>query len=426
MPCHPPSVPLVVHANAKGTAVTTSTLKDAAAARLSEIGDDLLALSRTIHDDPELAFEEHAAAGAAAAFLEAAGFEVETGVYGLATAIEAVYGSGDVRVVVCAEYDALPGIGHACGHNIIATAGIGAAVALSRVADELGLTVVLLGTPAEEHGGGKVLMLEAGAWDEATLSVMVHPGGDLGGGVDVSCGSFSCQAVDRFRVAYEGRAAHAAAAPTQGVNAANAATVAEVAIGLLRQQLPDGVRLGAFVAHGGEVTNIIPARAVLEAEVRSHDIAVLEDVKTKMLSCFEAGAVATGCTWTSERTEPRYEPLVQDADLAAFWDDNLRTTGRTVVAPSALTGGSTDMGNVSQYLPSIHPGITVLGEAHPPHTIGFAAAAATPAADRAVLDAASALAATVIDATSDAEVRASLIARQGDRPGYLAWRDARP
>src|SRR4029453_10702771 len=271
--------------------------------------------------------EEHRAAANVAEVLHQAGFDVTIGAYGLETAVEATFGTGELRVVVCAEYDALPGIGHACGHNIIAAAGVGAALGLAEVADELGLTVVLLGTPAEEHGGGKALQLEAGAWDDAALSVMVHPMP----GKDIFCDGFTSQAVDRIRVTYKGKAAHAAAAPHAGINAADAATVATVGIGLLRQQLAEQVRMAAIVTHGGAVTNIIPDHTTVEAEVRAFDLDTLEDAKLRMLACFEAGAIAAGCTWDHEQIQPRYENLIQHQDLARFWNDNLRRLGRELI-----------------------------------------------------------------------------------------------
>ena len=235
----------------------TRTLTDTVSSTIEKWASRLIDVSHTIHAHPELAFEEHRASALLADAAQEAGFTVTRAAYGLETAFEAVRGSGPFPpVVVCAEYDALPDIGHACGHNVIAAAGLGAAIALGEVAEEHGLTVVLLGTPAEEHGGGKVLLLERGAWEGAAMSIMVHGAA----GEDVSCTVTGTQAVDRFDVTYTGRAAHAAAAPHKGINAGDAATIALVAIGLLRQQLPSDVRLNAYVEHGGEATNIIRPR----------------------------------------------------------------------------------------------------------------------------------------------------------------------
>jgi amidohydrolase len=389
-----------------------ATATAAVTARIDAHRDRLLEISHTLHAHPELAFEEHDSAALVAEELRAAGFDVTVGVYGLDTAIEATYGDGDFVVAVCAEYDALPGIGHACGHNIIATAGLGAALGLAEIADAAGIRVKLLGTPAEEHGGGKVLMLRDGAWEDATVSLMAHGGP----GTDTRCEAFRSQAVDRFKVTYTGTPAHAAAAPQNGVNALDAATVALTSVGLLRQQLDDSVRVAGVVTDGGDVTNIIPAHTEVDAEVRAFDMDVLEDAKRRVMNCFEAGALASGCSWTVEETEPRYASLVQDPLLAQAWDDALTGLGREVATQAGGTGGSTDMGNVSQVVPSIHPMIALLGTDAPPHTTGFATAAATPAGDDAAVDAAKGLALAAATVALTPASRSDLLARQAARP----------
>ncbi|MCI1020573.1 M20 family metallopeptidase [Microbacterium sp. C5A9] len=397
---------------------TTETLLDLAEAKQRSADAvrawelRLVEISHEIHDDPEIAFEEVRAANLVAEALRDAGFTATVGAFGVDTAIDASFGDGEFVVAICAEYDALPVIGHACGHNVIAAAGLGAAIALAAIADDAGLTVKLLGAPAEEHGGGKVLMLEGGAWEDATVSLMVHGSP----GIDVRCESFATQAVDRFQVTYTGRPAHAAAAPDKGVNALDAATIALTSIGLLRQQLPGTVRTAAVVTQGGEVTNIIPARTVLQAEVRSFDLDELRDAKRRVMACFEAGALASGCSWEQVRTEPRYDPLIQEPLLAEAWNDALTELGREPIAFTGAAGGSTDMGNVSQVVPSIHPGIAILGSTSAPHTEGFAADAATPAADRAVIDAAIGLAWAAATAALTPSSRADLLARQAARP----------
>ncbi|GAB3865308.1 M20 family metallopeptidase [Nocardioides maradonensis] len=375
----------------------------------------LVALSHEVHGYAELAFEEHRAAAAVTAVLAEAGFQVTPGVGGLATAFRATYGSGDLVVGICAEYDALPEIGHACGHNIIAASAVGAGLALAEVADELGLTVVVIGTPAEEHGGGKVLLLEAGVFDDLTVSLMVHPSP-----VDVSPTLTATQGVARYAATYVGRPSHAAAAPQLGVNAADAAVVAQVAIGLLRQQLPGTARVAAFVREGGKVTNIIPERVVVDFEVREFDLDAQHALDAKVRACFEAGALATGCTLTIEPTEPEYAPLVQDPRLGEPFAAAIAGLGRSLLDTAGLSGGSTDMGNVSQHLPSIHPMIGVVGSENSPHTHGFAADVVTPAGDAAVVDGAIAMAASVIAVATDPTTRADLLAEQAVRPPYAA------
>ena len=356
----------------------------------------VLALSTEIHGHPELAFAEHHASACVADALRAAGFAVRVGAFGLDTAVEGSYGDGDITVAICAEYDALPGIGHACGHNIIAAAGVGAAIALASVADILGIRVRLLGTPAEEHGGGKILMLEAGAWDDVDFSLMVHGGP----GHDQRCADVRTQAVARFDVSFQGLPGHAGAPSPEGVNAANAATIGLVAMGLLRQHLPDGVRANAFVAEGGEATNIIPSSTLVRAEVRADTLEAVETARRRILACFEGGAVATGCSWSWEDAEPTYAEVMQNPVLADAWDRNLAFLGRSPQPYTGSPGGSTDMGNVSHVVPSIHALIAIEGCASAPHTPQFTGDAIGPAAEGAVVDGALALALTAADAVA--------------------------
>ncbi|MGW9111973.1 amidohydrolase [Microbacterium sp. NPDC055683] len=390
----------------------TAALKDEIAAALEASRATLLALSHEIHDDPELSWQEHRAALRVAGTLRDAGFAVTTAAYGIETAVEAVYGDGDLSVVICAEYDALPGVGHACGHNIIAAAGVGAAIALLPVADRAGLRVTLLGTPAEEHGGGKVSLLQAGAWEDADFSLMVHGAA----GEDRGASSFVSTAVDRFAVEFHGVTAHAAGAPEKGVNAASAAALSLTAIAFLRQHLPSTTNLNAFISLGGEATNIIPDRAVVQVEVRAYEIDAWRDLKKRVLACFEGAAIATGTTWSWEQTEHPYAPLEHDGELAPLWDANMALRGRELAEGSLLGGGSTDMGNVSQVVPSLHGMIAVLGSDAVPHNPAFTADAASPAADDAVIDGAAVIAFTALDAALDPAVRASLKARRAARP----------
>ncbi|MFT4165937.1 MAG: amidohydrolase [Microlunatus sp.] len=390
----------------------TQLLKDRAAAEVERRKPQLLELSRVIHANPELSWKEFKASKRIAEIMREAGFATELGAYGIETAIEAVYGDGDLTVAVCAEYDALPGIGHGCGHNVIATAGVGAALALATVANEAGLRVKLLGTPAEEHGGGKVSMLLAGAWEDTDFSLMVH--GMTG--VDGSASGFKSTAVDRFEVTFHGRTAHAAAMPEQGINAAAAATLALTAIGLLRQHVPKETNMNAFISHGGEATNVIPDKAIVQVELRAYDIDIWRTLKKRVLACFEGAAIATGCTWEWAPTEHPYAPVNPDPALADFWDRNLIARGRTIVPQPAGAGGSTDMGNVSQVVPAIHPLIAFLGETGPAHNPNFTISAATPAADNAAIDGAVLLAWTSLDAALDPTVRTDLQQRRAKRP----------
>ena len=321
--------------------------KQSIEAELERRTDDLLALNHAIHADPELSGEEFRAAERIAFVLDDAGFEVEVGAYGMPTAIEALYGDGDLTVVICCEYDALPGIGHGCGHNVIAAAGLGAALALAPLAADAGLRVKLLGTPAEEHGGGKIELLREGAWEDADFSLMVHGMS----GTDISASLKLYTAVDRFDIIFTGKGAHAASAPWAGINALSAATLALNAIGFLRQHMMQGVSMNAIISQGGTATNIISEQAVVQVEVRAFEIAIWRDVKKRVLACFEGAAIATGCSWEYRRTEYAYAPVDPDPQLAKLWDDNLIAGGRTVDHTGAGGGASTDMGNVTQVLP---------------------------------------------------------------------------
>ncbi|OBB77469.1 M20 family metallopeptidase [Mycobacterium sp. 852014-52144_SCH5372336] len=354
--------------------------------------DDLVELSHSIHAEPELAFAEHRSCAKTETLVAEYGFEVTRAPAGLETAFRADYGSGPLVVGVCAEYDALPGIGHACGHNIIAASAVGAALALADVADRLGLTVVLLGTPAEEAGGGKVLMLNAGTFDDVAASVMLHPG-------PLDIAAARSLALSQVAVRYEGREAHAAVAPYLGVNAADAITVAQVAIGLLRQQMAPGQMAHGIVTDGGQATNVIPARAEMQYTMRANDAASLHELEERMADCFLAGAVATGCGHDVAETEPSYHELTPDTWLAETFRAEMQRMGREPVSPeleAALPLGSTDMGNVTQVMPGIHPIVGIDAGGASVHQPAFTEAAASPSADKAVVEGAVMLARTVV------------------------------
>jgi amidohydrolase len=371
-------------------------------------GDGLVALSHRIHGNPELAWEEHQAAGWVGDALAAAGFGVEPSYLGLETAVRACFGTGPLEVVFCAEYDALPGLGHACGHNLIAASSVGAAIALAPVADELGISVVLLGTPAEEGGGGKIELLDRGAFDGTHLTLMAHPGP-----IDVAVAA--PYAVSHLDVRYIGRAAHAAAYPEEGVNAADAFTVAQVAIGLLRQQLPRDVQVHGLVTRGGETPNAIPETTEGRWYVRGTTTPAMQAARERVVRCFEAGALATSCALEITDGSKPYAEMRTDADTLAAYVRDAESLGRTFYDGSTGLGrmsrASTDLGNVSQVVPAIHPYIGVGSAPAVNHTREFAAACITSEADRAVLDAAVGLAWTVADVVSDPTTRSRLLAR---------------
>ena len=354
--------------------------------------DRLVELSHRIHANPELAFEETRASAWVAEALAAAGFEVEHGCYELPTAVRATAGTGPVHIGICAEYDALPEIGHACGHNIIAAAAVGAGAALAGMADDLGLTVTVLGTPAEEGGGGKILMLERGAFQGMDAAMMVHPAA-------VEMAAMPGSAVSQFQVAYRGKPAHAGAYPQFGVNAADAMTVAQVAIGLLRQQTGPDDRIAGIVTEAGTAANIIPDASRGGWIVRSSTMEGLAELNQRVQRCFEAGAVATGCELTTTPISPDYADLRPDPAMLELYRANAEALGRVFpdLPGGSPAGAATDMGNVSHAVPAIHPmlGLDCLPAVN--HQPEFTAACVTPAADKAVLDGATAMARTAID-----------------------------
>ena len=324
--------------------------------------DGLVRLSRAIHAHPEVAFEEEQACRWTAELLAEEGFAVTTGTAGLPTAFRAEVGSGPMVVAVCAEYDALPGIGHACGHNIIAASAVGAGLGLARVADELGLTVRVLGSPAEEGGGGKITMLGAGVFDDVHAAMMIHPwpSDHLEG---------SCLAVSHFDVRFSGKAAHASAAPWEGVNAGDAMVVSQVAIGLLRQQLRPGDQVHGVVIDGGQAANVIPDSVTGRFMCRSTTLDRLEVLEPRVMACFEAGALATGSGFGRVDLAPAYSHLESDPGLLERYRQNAEALGRHFDAEgSPRPTLSTDMGNVSLAVPTIHPlvAIDARGVGQPP------------------------------------------------------------
>lgn len=368
-------------------------------------------LSHRIHAHPELAFEEHRAARWVAEGAEGAGFEVETGVAGLETAFRARAGRGELVIGICAEYDALPGIGHACGHNVIAAAALGAALALAPLADDLGLTVVLLGTPAEENGGGKIIMMERGAFDGLHAAMMIHPAAH-------EAAQMRPLAVSHFDVHYHGRSSHASMHPELGVNASDAMVVAQVAIGLARQQLRPGEQVHGIVTHGGDAGNIIPAQASANFFARARTLEELEQLLPRINACFEAGAVASGARLEIAPRSSPYSELRSDEDLTAAYAANATALGRRLLQRGKEpTGGSTDMGNVSLAIPSIHPMLSIDSLPAVNHQPEFAAAAVSPAADKAILDGAAAMAWTALDAATKGPLRSRLLSSGGFRSG---------
>ncbi|MFF0464878.1 amidohydrolase [Streptomyces mexicanus] len=382
------------------------TARERAATAVSSVvrarADRLVALSHSLHAEPETALQEYRSAAKIADLLADEGFTVAAGVGGLPTALTATRGSGDLVVALCAEYDALPGIGHACGHNVNGAAAVGAALGLAAVADDLGLTVTLVGTPAEEDIGGKALLLEAGVFDDVAAAMMVHAAGeDSVGATSLAIGSWD--------VTYRGRSAHAALAPWEGVNALDAMSLAHTAIGLLRQQLPPGTLVHGVVTDGGRAANVIPDLTRARYELRAPTVEQLAHARRRVRACFEAGALASGAELELTRHGADFADLRQDPYLTERYRRAVLALGRTPQERHGEVMASTDMGNVSHVLPAIHPtiGYDTGGAKH--HTAEFARHGTTPSADRAVLDGATALAHVGVDLATDEEQRRRLL-----------------
>lgn len=374
----------------------SNSLKQRAQQTIQEHGSILTQLAKDLHENPEIGWQEHQSSKRVGDVLESAGFEVTQPYLGLETAFHAAAGnesSPRLRIGLMAEYDALPGLGHACGHNLIAASSAGAAIGLAQMADELNISVEVFGTPAEEGGGGKIDLLERGAFEGLDLAMMVHPGP-----VDVA--RASPLAVAHWAVEFRGKAAHAAAFPTQGLNAADAFTIAQVAIGLLRQHLPSSSRVHGVVLEAGTAPNSIPEFAKGRWYVRAETLEELQQIEQRVLACFEAAATATGCTLHWELESKPYAEFTHDEEALAFYAQNAESLGR-VFQPDApgseMAGASTDMGNVSHHVPSIHPYIGLDTFPVLNHQKEFADHTIGPTADKTLLDGATALAWTVID-----------------------------
>lgn len=379
-------------AGSPATRTADPALKERIAERIAAVTEPLIALSTSLHDDPELGWQEHRSSASVAEVLTVHGFAVERHYLGFETALRARIGSGDFTVGFLAEYDALPGLGHACGHNLISAMSVGGAIGLAAVADELGLTVEVIGTPAEEGGGGKIELLDRGAFTELDFALMAHP-------APVDVAEARPFAVAHWHVEYTGRAAHAAAYPERGINANDAFLIAQTAIGLLRQQLPPSVRVHGVMTNGGEAPNAIPEKTEGRWYVRAETTEELLAVEQRVIDCFEAGALASGARLTITPESRRYAEMRTDEVALEAYRANTSALGRSFdvdPAEATMNRASTDMGNVSQVVDAIHPYIGVGGTASN-HQAAFADACVGPLADKALVDGATALAWTAAD-----------------------------
>ena len=360
-------------------------------------------VSAEIHAHPELLNEEVFASQRIADELTRAGFRVALGIAGLATAIRAVHPvrSDGPTVAILGEYDALPEIGHACGHNLIAAAGLGAALALGRLKADLPGTLVFLGTPAEEGGGGKVVMVEQGLFDDIDAAMMFHPANHT----MVSWGSL---AISEVEIEFRGRPSHASAEPHKGINALDAVIQTFNGINALRQHILDGARIHGIITHGGAKPNIVPEYASALFYVRAEETAYRDELLEKLHACATGAALASGASLQFHEVGHSYKAIKPNRPLEKSFEQHLRDLGETIQPPGTRMLGSTDMGDVSQVVPAIHPYLQICDEHIATHSRPFADAAISERGQRAMITAATALAMTAADVLTDPELVRSM------------------
>jgi amidohydrolase len=373
-----------------------STVKDQIGQAVDRLADDLEQLSRRIHDHPELAYQEVKAAGWLSDYLTGQGFKVERGVAGVETAFRATIetGHGPTIAILC-EYDALPSIGHACGHNVIATSGAGAGAALAAVRAALPAgRIQVIGTPAEEGGGGKVKLIQGGVFEHVDVAMMIH-------GFDRWILHQDLLGIVRVGFEFTGKAAHASADPWEGVNALDAVIQTFNNVSMLRQQIRPEARIHGIVTQGGAAPNIIPEAAACTFYVRAAKLEYMWALHKRVIACAEGAATATGCTLKVVEFEAPYEPLKRNNTLLDLFRANMKTTGAVESPPMADRMGSSDIGNVSQVIPAIQPMVQIAPHGTPIHSRAFEAAAVSGLAREGMCQAAKTMAMTTYDLLAD-------------------------
>jgi len=373
-------------------------LKDQAKGEVEARRRELSELGLRIHSNPELGLQEVKAAAWLTQYLEENGFSVERGICELPTAFRGSYGQGKPAIAILGEYDALPKVGHACGHNLIAACAVGAGVASKPAIDQFGGKIMVIGTPAEELQGGKVIMADKGAFNNLDAVMIVHP-------EVYDCTTTHALALQSLEVEFFGKAAHAAARPEAGINALEAMINSFTAINSLRQHIRDKARIHGIITDGGEAANIVPAHSAAIFLVRAADDTYLDELKERVINCFIGAATASGARLEYKWGDIRYAPMRNNLTLARLFRENMQSLGRKVRLDDTRRGfASTDMGNVSQLVPSIQPFVAIAPEGVLIHSPQFALAAASEAGIRGLLDAAKALAMTVIDLVANPEM----------------------
>lgn len=374
-----------------GKMMDITELKKAIVRDIDSSHQQLRELSLKLHENPETAMKEEQASAWLTEYLERAGFSVEQGICNLPTAFRAEYGKGKPVIAFLAEYDALPKLGHACGHNLIAASSLAAGVAVRKAVDDLGGSVIVFGTPGEELAGGKAIMAERGAFTGVDAAMITHPGG----GHHVLMNALACQ---NLYIEYFGRAAHAAAEPEAGINALSAMILAFNAIDALRQHVKETSRIHGIITDGGEAANIVPSHTAATFMVRAVEDKYLDDLRERVIGCFTGAAAATGAELKYRWDEVRYAAMKNNVALGQLFKENMEELERSIsIGDSPRSSGSTDVGNVSRLCPTIHPTVAIAPDSIPIHTRDFAKVAATEDALVCMLDAAKAMAMTAAD-----------------------------
>ena len=359
-------------------------------------------LSQKIHANPEVAFQEFKAAAWLTEYLEENGFAVERGICELPTAFRGSYGAGEPVIAILAEYDALPKLGHACGHNLIAASAVGAGVASKRAVDRFGGGIMVIGTPGEELYGGKAIMAGRGAFDNVDMAMIVHPGGEN----TATMHTLACQTLD---VEFFGKAAHAAARPEAGINALEALLQSFNAINSLRQHIRDKARIHGIITDGGEAANVVPAHTAGSFIVRAEDDSYLDELKERVINCFTGAATASGAKLEYRWGEVRYASMLNNLTLARLFKRNMQSLGHKMrLGDATLKSFSTDVGNVSQLVPAIQPMVAIAPADVLIHSPQFALAAASEDGLHGLLDAAKAMAMMVVDLLASPEMVAGV------------------
>ena len=378
--------------------MNTEIFKTSVIREVDTSSNQLTELSLKIHANPELGFQEVKAVAWLTQYLEQNIFSIERSICELPTAFRASYGHGQPVIAILAEYDALPNLGHACGHNLIATGAVGAGVACKPAIDRFGGTILVMGTPAEEIYGGKAIMADKGAFDNLDAAMMVHPG-------YYNSAITYALAAQALKVEFFGKAAHAAMQPEAGINALEALLLSFTAINSLRQHIKDKTRIHGIITDGGEAANVVPAHSAANFLVRAEDDACLVELKQRVLNCFIAAATASGTRLGYKWGNVQYDAMRNNLNLAQLFSQNMQSLGRNVRVPSpSEVMGSVDMGNVSQLVPSIHAFVSITPAEVSFHTAEFALAAASETGIEGMLDGAKALAMTIVDLITDSEI----------------------